>query len=332
MTELERRLDTPFSFDVSDNCISQDLGVQASHVSGKPGKIRKPLTKSEPSLSRNPELRSEPVGRRKPSEESEPSVTSNPEVKSEPKNERKTPSKSASSSVRALVEIYYDVQDVRIRSFNRLRQVGEVKGVNPNILKELENQIKLYIQHDTREKLIWQTFLRGIKGIGPILSGGLISWLDPRKAKHASSFWKYCGLAPNQKRQKGQKGDYNPTAKVLCWKIADSFIKQRTPFYRDLYDIAKREETIKLNNPLENPKNCPHYNGCIERLSKTANRLKRQTKKLPCKKHIDYRARRKMVKRFLLDLWLNWRRLEGLSTSEPYVIAMLGHQKVEVTA
>jgi len=34
LTELERRLDTPFSFDVSDNCISQDLGVQASHVCG----------------------------------------------------------------------------------------------------------------------------------------------------------------------------------------------------------------------------------------------------------------------------------------------------------
>lgn len=40
--------------------------------------------------------------------------------------------------VRNLLEVYYDVQDVRLRSFNRLRQIGEVKGVNPNILKDLE--------------------------------------------------------------------------------------------------------------------------------------------------------------------------------------------------
>jgi len=233
------------------------------------------------------------------------------------------------ADIRALVEIYYDVQDVRIRSFNRLRQVGEVKGVTPNILKQLENQIKLYIQHKIKKELIWQTYLKGIRGIGPILSGGLISWLDPAKAKHISSFWKYCGLHVKDghavKRQKGIHLDYNPKAKLLCWKIADSFIKQRTPFYRDLYDQTKIEDASKLGNPQENPENCPQYSECVKRLGKTASRLKRESKKPSCKKHIDYRARRKMIKRFLSDLWIQWRTLEKLPISEPYAIAILKH-------
>ncbi len=69
------------------------------------------------------------------------------------------------------------------------------------------------------------------------------------------------------------------------------------------------------------------YEGCVKRLKARASRTGLVSKALPCKKHIDYRARRKMVKRFLLDFWLVWRRLEGLPTSEPYAIAILKHAK-----
>jgi len=133
--------------------------------------------------------------------------------------------------IRRLVEIYYDVQDVRKRSYNRLRTVGQVEGVHPELLKKLEKQIRNYIKDQLRGVPIWETFLKPTKGIGPILAGGLISWLDPYKAPHVSSFWKYMGQhvvdgkAP--RRRKGSKTDYNPKAKVLAWKIADSFVKRQ---------------------------------------------------------------------------------------------------------
>lgn len=233
--------------------------------------------------------------------------------------------------IRELVEIYYDVQDVRIRSFNRLRQVGEVKGVEPDILKRLEKQIRDYIAAQIRDEPVCKLFLKNIKGIGPILSGGLVSWFDITKAKHASSFWKYAGLHVEDgqavRRIKGKKLGFNIRVRTFCWKIGDSLLKQRTPFYRDIYDEAKIKEAEKLRHPEKDPHNCPVHETCLKRLSAKAKRLKQSTKELPCKKHIDYRARRKMIKRFLLDFWLAWRKLEGLPISEPYAIAVLKHKK-----
>lgn len=229
---------------------------------------------------------------------------------------------SEKEKIRNLVEIYYDVQDVRIRTFNRLREIGEVKGVDPKHLKNLEKETRDYIEVYVKQQSIWNMFLKNIRGIGAILAGGLMSWLDPSKADHVSSFWKYCGLHVENgcavKRKHGQKLGFNLKMRTFCWKIADSFIKQRTPFYREIYDEAKLREAEKLNHPEQNSTNCPYYIECRKRI---------KTKTLPCKKHIDYRARRKMVKRFLADLWAIWRKIEGLPVTEPYAIAILRHDK-----
>jgi hypothetical protein len=215
--------------------------------------------------------------------------------------------------IRNLVEIYYDVQDVRIRSFNRLRQIGSVEGMHPEALKKLETEIKKYIENEIKTEPIAKWLLK-TKGIGSVLAGGILSYFDVSKTEHVSSFWKYAGLSVESgkavKRKHGVKTDFNPRAKVLMWKVGDSFIKHRTPFYRDLYDKTKIEENTKLNDPLKNPKNCTEYENCMKRLKKA--------KKPSCKMHIHRRASRKMVKRFLADLWVEWRTIEGLPISEPY--------------
>jgi len=250
--------------------------------------------------------------------------------------------------IRRLVEIYYDTQDVRIRSDHRLRKLGEVQGVNPKILKELEKQIKEYIKVQIQDLKIVKDYLKGIRGMGPILAGGLLSYFDPHKADHASSFWKYAGLAPEKgeavMRHRKEKLPYNPRAQVLCWKIADSFVKHRTPFYRDIYDQVKPIEETKLNHPftrvkdeeaskekgkpvfkiVNDPKKCPLFPEHCSAYKKMVAKAERQHKrppslsKVPCAKHVDYRARRKMVKRFLADFWVVWRRFEGLPVSKPY--------------
>jgi hypothetical protein len=144
---------------------------------------------------------------------------------------------------------------------------------------------------------IW---LNQIKGIGTILAANLLKTFDIHKAKHPSSFWKYAGLdvvdgkAP--RRTAGLKTNYNPQARTLCWKIADSFIKQRTPQYRPIYDNAKalylkrhKEKGCTLNPPCKAPK-----------------------------KHCDFQARRYMVKEFLADFWTEWRKIEGLPVTPRY--------------
>jgi len=83
------------------------------------------------------------------------------------------------------------------------------------------------------------------------------------KADYTSSFWKYCGLHVEHgeavKRRKGEKLGFNKRMRTLTWKIADSFIKHRTPFYRAIYDEAKMKENEKLGNPISNPSDCPIY-------------------------------------------------------------------------
>jgi len=339
---------------------SEPLGERNPVSKSEPYRKSNPIKKSEPQLERKPSDISEPLGSSNPAEQSEPQqrsqpfkasepmrksqpfmisepqVNSNPKVASEPapKSQRTVVSEPSEERkpacfsdwrgrVRLLVEVYYDTQEVRIRSFNRLRQMGTVEGVNPNHLKLLEQEIRQYIQAQIKGYPI-TVYLRGIRGIGPILAGGLISYFDVHKAKHVSSFWKYAGLAVEDgkavKRRHGEKTDYNPLVKVLMWKVADSFLKQRTPVYRDIYDEVRLNENKKLNNPLGNPKNCPQYSECLKKLKKA--------KTPSCKMHIHRRACRIMVKRFLSDLWLNWRKLEGLPITEPYVIGVLGHSKL----
>jgi hypothetical protein len=249
------------------------------------------------------------------------------------------------------VRTFYDWQDLRISSTNRLRdlvrktaegipldKVEEKKEANKydkkysdeniaNVIRkiqaegkiaateaahieklfaiakrahETEQEYKDVIESMIREHPLWIGFLSKIKGIGVLLAGSILASFDPYQAKHPSSFWKFAGLhvvdgkAP--KRSKGQITDYNPKARTLCWKIADSFVKQRTPEYRPIYDRAKAFYLARHKE-----------HGC--------------TLKPPCKspnKHSDLQARRKMTKEFLADLWTEWRKVEGLPTSPKY--------------
>lgn len=113
-----------------------------------------------------------------------------------------------------------------------------------------------------------------------------------------SSLWKYAGLhvvggkAP--KRKRGQKVNWNPKLRSLCWKIAKSFLMAGGE-YRFRYDEFKKQETEKNGG----------------RLSKT---------------HIDMRARRKTVKLFLAHLFSKWYERKGLSAPDPYPQSMLGHK------
>jgi hypothetical protein len=327
---------------------SNPLPGSEPFVGSNPSRNSEPYAESNPELDSeptswsNPSPSSEPSGGSHPSRSSEPSCKSNPQRSSEPllasnPSELSEPCRvSDRGRVRQLVEIFYDVQDVRIRSFNRLRQVGEVKGVNPNILKKLEREMKTYILSWVKQQPIYAKFLCRIRGIGPILSAGIISWLDPAKADHPSSFWKFCGLHVEGgravKREKGKKLGFSVEMRTFAWKIADSFVKKRTPVYRRIYDEAKVRESEKLGHPEKDPENCPMYAECMKRLEEKARRTgKEATEKPPCKLHIDYRARRKMVKRFLADLWARWREIEGLPVTEPYAIGILGHDRDDTT-
>jgi hypothetical protein len=81
--------------------------------------------------------------------------------------------------------------------------------------------------------------------------------------------------------------------------VHNSFIKQRSPRYRPIYDIEKARQLELMKNKAEN---APTRLG-----------------------HADARARRKMVKHFLVDYYRVCKTLTGEEQAKPYVIEKMGH-------
>jgi len=226
----------------------------------------------------------------------------------------------------------------------------ESKYINTliELLKESvknEQHYKNIMNGYVQTERIYSEFLYYIKGISTILSANLIKNFGYcEKYAHISSLWKHCGLhvvngaAP--KRRKGENIDYNPKLRVFCWKIADSFIKQRTPYYRDVYDAEKTRLTnmgafsvpfsARIKGDLLGADYGKMKDGtritkaAYDRLAKTMKEGEPIMIRLS-KGHIDARAKRKMVKIFLAHYWLKAHAIMKLPITKPYVIEKLGH-------
>ena len=62
--------------------------------------------------------------------------------------------------------------------------------------KQLENEEKMVkvIGKIVEQHPMWEAFLHGVRGCGPLMSAVVLSEFDPAKADDVSKFWKYAGL------------------------------------------------------------------------------------------------------------------------------------------
>lgn len=233
---------------------------------------------------------------------------------------------------RFLVDRYYQLQDNRIGTRNQERAAATVEQEPHAVLsylgdqfEALEQQIKGALDKWTMAQPIGR-WARSHKGVGPVICAGIISRVDITKAAHPSALWRYAGLAPGQRRVRGQLSDWNPELKRICWLLGESFVKvsgYEDAVYAALYVSRKaQEQTHNVNG---------HYaeqaarilserkwtDGTVTKVALEQGRLSDA--------HIHARAKRYAVKRFLSDLWYEWRQLEGLPVTEPWVIKYGGH-------
>jgi transposase len=139
-----------------------------------------------------------------------------------------------------------------------------------------------------------RTKINEVKGIGDVLNAGIIAWLEPiSRFNSVSGLWSYAGLAPGQKRTRGEKINYNARLKTLCWKIWQQWVKLPNSYGRKLYDEGKKHAAEAH----------PDWS------------------KLHCHNWAGHRA----VKIFIAAVWAEWRRQEHLPVSETYVIAHEEH-------
>ena len=151
---------------------------------------------------------------------------------------------------RFLVDNYYIMQRDRIRAAHQMRTL--LDGGEPNDVLNW-----LFVQHDTLEtqvKAALDTYststlagqwMRSITGIGPVMTAGLLCHINVEIAQTAGAVWRFAGLDPTQKCEKGTKRPWNGALKRLCYLIGDSFVKTKgseKTHYGPVYEGRKAYE------------------------------------------------------------------------------------------
>jgi len=247
--------------------------------------------------------------------------------------------------LRVLVSTFEDLQKDRIRLENRVRSLGtQMKETFFEELardvRSLEDSVAKEIAVELEGDPIYTTYLKRIKGVGPVLAGHLIAYLcrprvvkvwrksqNPELPKYAkvleekkdyvlvelppvceiasnpSKLHKYAGVAPGCRRSRGEKTDYNPKVKTLMWKILTQFLKTgaRTKCkYAELFEQVKQEYAQRCPKP----------------------------EKGSWKMKVHLTAKNIVMRIFLTNLWLTYRRMHGLPVTEPYAAKLEGQHKI----
>lgn len=207
-------------------------------------------------------------------------------------------------AARFIVDTYYRFQEHRIALNAQARALDEADNPSDAVMhfaaqtETLERQMigVLDAWTDAHEVGKWA---KTIVGIGPVLSAGLLAHIDIRKARTAGAIWRFAGLDPTVKWEKGQKRPFNADLKVLCWKIGDSFVKQKnrdSDHYGHLYAERKLYE-IERNEAGGNAETAA-FDLEHRKITDATLRAKLATGMLPDGR-IDLRARRWATKLFL---------------------------------
>jgi hypothetical protein len=234
---------------------------------------------------------------------------------------------------RWLVDYYYAIQDYRIQAAGQeraIKQAADEGGLElaswlAETTKVIEGEIRraLDAYSDASTPGRWA---KSIMGIGPVISAGLLAHIDVERAPTVGHIWRFAGLDPSMKWEKGQKRPYNAKLKVLCWKIADSFVKQQSresDVYGKVYVARKQLEVERNEAGL-------FAEQAAEKLEKFNIRDKAtkeiyEAGRLPAGR-LDLRARRYAVKLFLAHFHhVLYEDYFGIEPPKPYILTQPGH-------
>lgn len=249
---------------------------------------------------------------------------------------RRASSTLTKTEARFLVDSYYDMQETRKQSSNRVRALGDA-GEPHEVVQwllaqssTLEQQIKASLDVYSYNDPVGE-WARSIKGIGPVLAAGLLAHIDIKRSPTVGHIWRFSGQDPTCIWEKGQKRPFNAKLKTLCWKIGKCFVyvsSNEKSFYGQLYKKRKEYE-IERNEAGE----------LADQAAEGAKRVRKETEaykhyikgKLP-PAHIQRRSERYAVKLFLAHYHEVAYKLHfGEDPPLPYPIAHLGHaHKIEV--
>lgn len=236
---------------------------------------------------------------------------------------------------RYLVDAYYALQEYRKAAGNQrlaLSKSGEPHSVIlwlHSQMDTLEGQVKRALDAWTDEAHMGQ-WAKGIVGIGPVISAGLLANIDIERAPTAGHIWRFAGLDPTSKWEKGEKRPWNARLKVLCWKIGESFVKVSNhphDVYGHLY--VERKEYEQRRNDAGELADQAAATLATKKIGKETEAYKHYSQGRLPPAHIHARAKRWAVKIFLSHYHAEaYRQYYGTEPPAPYPVAILGHAHI----
>lgn len=225
---------------------------------------------------------------------------------------------------------YYEMMEMQKRHSLRIDSAEKKKSnYDAQFERDILEAVQIKKHRKAAEKIMisygsmhpaweWVTSIKGLAAGG--IAAQLLAQIDDiNKSPTVAALWRFAGFAvidgKAEKNQKGQVSKFNRKLKGVCFNIADSFIKQQTPGYIDIY-YAEKERQRKLH-PDVLCRQCTEAQDEPVKWEDCRKKRKGHTR-LYNDNHLHFRAWRKMIKVFLKDLWLEWRQAEGLPISEAY--------------
>lgn len=232
---------------------------------------------------------------------------------------------------RHLVDSYYQMQENRMRFGGQIRAMKDephgvlvwLEGNASTLEKQIATALTCFAQSQHMGQIAMS-----VVGIGPVIAAGLIAHIKP-DVPTAGAVWRFAGLDPTCKWEKGQKRPFCAALKRLCFLIGESFVKVHNnpkSLYGRLYKERKEYEAAKN----EAGQYGEQAKAVLERNSKHAQAEMYKTGKLPLG-HLHMRAKRYAVKIFLAH-WHEeaYRHSTGKEPPKPWVLEHGGHvHKIE---
>jgi len=228
------------------------------------------------------------------------------------------------------------------------KRVADVSSVP---LKRMEEDIKNQIGKLIKDWPVWSKWLVNVKGVGPIIAGGLFAYVDINIAEKVSSLWHFAGqhVVDGQvpRLQKGVRRSWSRRMQVIIWNFGETAVRCGKG-YRELFDNRKAKEErnrcfiYRLDNGKSDEDMADFVAGHVldEAVGKykvgkfienkaMAKRIISQlqddeqlTLELDRKQaHVNNRAKRFVRKVFLSHVYEVWRKSEGLSVRPVYPVS-----------
>ncbi len=237
--------------------------------------------------------------------------------------------KLTNPEARFLVSDYYASQEMRKRMDMQDRHQGDSSMTERisaleymgNGFALMEDEVHKMLKKYAEASAVGRWMLSQY-GVGPVIVAGMLCHLDIKQAPTAGHFWRFSGLDPTCKWEKGQKRPYNAAMKQLCFHFGEC--AKRTSgsplsFYGQFYKQRKQllEQRNEAGHFAERAKTFECKSADWKKIL--------QTGKLPAG-NLDRQACNQTAKMFLSHLHaiMYWDHY-GKAPPRPFMIAIKGH-------